>query len=344
MKILNKITLLSLSIVFVLSSCNKSDDSNNSQDVSQYFSVERNKTTKVYTVQTTQATGSWEIYAGTTPQNATTKVASGNGAKIISLTDYPSTIRMFFRYVWEHNSSTISSERLLPMEGAYNVRDMGGYKTIDGKSVKWSRVFRSGDLNKLSTNDLTYLAGVGIKNIVDFRDDAERAAAPDKTPSTLVNTYSFAINTGSIIDMSKITTLELAEKALVDGNKFFITDCQDQYKKFFGILAADANAPVLFHCSAGKDRAGLASALFLSSLGVDRETIIKDYLMSGAIVAEKYAPYVSAMPILAPVFETRLEYIMAAFNTIDTQYGGVESFLKNQLGVDVVKMRTLYTE
>jgi protein-tyrosine phosphatase len=235
---------------------------------------------------------------------------------------------------------------LLPITGADNVRDMGGYRAADGKLVRWDQVIRAGELNKLESEDVAFFEALGIKTIVDFRDDGEKAEAPDAAIGTVVHTYYFPIEVGSLLDVRTLARASAEQNAgiLVEGNKFFATGTQDQYRAFFGLLQDEANLPLLFHCTAGKDRAGFAAALFLSSLGVDRETIIADYLLSGDYVKAKYAAYVSRMPGLAPIFETRREYITAAFETIDSQYGGIEKYLTNNLGVDLNKMKRIYTK
>lgn len=340
----NILRLYIAAMLVLLSAC---DNEKNipSQDVSSHFSVERNKSDKNYVLKISHD-GKWEVFAGNSPQNIDMNqiVAKGNNQKTVVLTDFPADTRMFFKYVWEQNSSVICSERLLPMEGAYNVRDLGGYKTKDGKSVKWGCLFRSGDLNLLSSADLAYLSRTGIKTIIDFRTEEEKNTAPDKLPSSHTRTYKLPIGAGNIIDMAKITTVEEAEQALVTTNIFLANACQQQYKDFFGALMEEQHIPVLFHCSAGKDRAGFAAALFLSSLGVERETIIADYLLSSEYVREKYASLVESMPVLAPVFDVRRNYITAAFETIDSEYGGIDNFLVKNLEVDLVKMKTLYTE
>lgn len=244
----------------------------------------------------------------------------------------------------DNTGTDTTPTRLLPMSGAYNVRDCGGYEAADGKTVKWRKVFRSGDLNKLTDGDLNYLRG--IKFIIDFRGvtDGEAAAAPDKHPVTLQYSYSFPIEAGNVLDMAQMSTAETAFDGMVTLNRWLVNNCQAQYASFFAVLQRDSTAPVLFHCSAGKDRAGLAGALFLSSLGVDRETVIEDYMLSAQYVAEKYAAYVAAAPYLGPVFTTEPEFIEAALDEIDNNYGGMENFLTNNLHVDLAKMRELYTE
>lgn len=338
--------LVLAAFLLLLTGCEKDNDGGvPQQDVTDAFIVERNKADKEYRLEMKKE-GNWEVFAGNSAGSIdmTAPVARGNGEMTCILDNYSTSERMFFRYVWEQNSSTVASERLLPMEGAYNVRDMGGYKTSEGRLVKWGMVFRSGDLNKLTDNDLSYLANVGIKSIVDFRDEDEKEAAPDKLPSTHLQTYEFPISAGNVIDMSKITSEEEAAQALIDGNVFFVEECQEQYSNFFAELMREENPPLLFHCSAGKDRVGLASALFLASLGVDKETIIEDYLLSAEYVREKYKDLVEAMPILGPVFTVKKEYIEAAFQTIDAKYGGIEKFLSENLKVDLSLMKSMYTE
>lgn len=239
------------------------------------------------------------------------------------------------------NSSTPS--RVLPIEGAYNVRDLGGYPAADNKTVKWRKVIRSGDLHLLTDNDLAYLNAIPLKTYIDFRDQEEVALAPDKTPASLINRVHLPIETGNIINMEKITP-ELAETALVDGNKYFVRESQAIYKEFFRLLMHEENTPLLFHCSAGKDRTGFGAALFLASLGVDRELILEDYLLTNECLKDKYADIVAQMPALKPLFEVRKEYILAAFEVIDNEYGGMENYLVNQLDVDLKRMRDLYTE
>jgi protein-tyrosine phosphatase len=327
----------------LLIGCNSDSNIEKSSDLSASFSVERNKTDKVYTLNI-EGDGHWEVFAGEIPDSIDTNtvIIEGNGTKEVNLTQFPSNKRIYFQYILENSIKIIASERLLPMQGAYNVRDIGGYKTVDGKTVKWGKVFRSGDLNQLTNTDIAYLENIGIRTVVDFRDSIEKLAAPDSSLSTVINRLEYPIETGSIVVLAQ--TAEENKQVLIDANKVFVTDFQDEYKKFFEALMNENNLPLLFHCSAGKDRAGFAAAMFLSALGVDKETIIQDYLLSGIYVEEKYASYVSLAPHLAPVFTVYREYIEAAFDTIDKEYGGIDSYLSNELGVDLELMRAIYTK
>lgn len=233
--------------------------------------------------------------------------------------------------------------RILPIEGAYNVRDLGGYSAANNKTVKWRKVIRSGDLHLLTDNDLAYLNEIPLRTYIDFRDAQEIALAPDKTPASVINQKLLPISTGDIISMEAITP-ELAETALVDANRYFVRENQETYKEFFRILMNEEDTPLLFHCSAGKDRTGFGAALFLASLGVDRKLIIDDYLLTNKYLKDKYTDIVAKMPALKPLFEVRKEYILAAFEVIDNEFGGIENYLTNQLDVDLKRMRELYTE
>jgi protein-tyrosine phosphatase len=324
----------------LLAGCGSSDSK--SQDVSvPSFSVERNKIDKVYTL-SVEGDGQWQVFAGETPNSidVNTVIAEGRGASEVNIVNFPPNKRIYFQYILENGTKIIASERLLPMEGAYNVRDVGGYKTNEGKSVKWGKVFRSGDLNTLSYNDIQYLENIGIKTVVDFRSNSEKLAAPDTNLVTVANRLEYPIDPGSITALATASGMDY----LIEMNKVFATDFQAEYKNFFTVLMDETKLPLLFHCSAGKDRAGFATAMFLSALGVDRETVIQDYLLSAIYVEEKYAALVAAQPELSPMFTVYREYIEAAFDTIDNQYGGVERYLSEQLGVDLALMKAIYTE
>ncbi len=234
-------------------------------------------------------------------------------------------------------------QRLLPMEGAANVRDLGGYAAADGKHVKWRTVLRADALNALTAADLDYLARIPLRTVIDFRDSVEVAAAPDRLPTSVQYRCALPIETGSLVNFDSVTT-ENAPLVLIDANRSFVRDWQGVYKEFFRLLQEEGNAPLLLHCTAGKDRTGYAALLFLLSLGVDRETAIEDYMLSAETLKEKYAPVIAEYPEIAPVLIVRREYIEAALDEIDRHYGGVERYLTDMLEVDLARMKALYTE
>ena len=233
--------------------------------------------------------------------------------------------------------------RLLPMAGAYNMRDLGGYRTIYGKHVKWKTFLRSDDMNKLTSTDLDYLTLLPLRTVVDFRGEAEKRAAADHLPQTVSKHIPLPIEAGNMSDIAHFDKNNLSG-VMEDVYAFIVRHMQDTYKEFFRILTEKANTPLLFHCSAGKDRTGIAAALLLSALGVERDTIIEDYMLSAQHIQAKYDFITKDHPELKPLTTVRKEYLETAFRVIDKEFGGIESYLINNLEADIEKLRNLYTE
>lgn len=185
--------------------------------------------------------------------------------------------------------------RLLAIEGAYNIRDLGGYPTSDHKHVKWKTFIRSGDLDKLTESDLDYLTSLHIRTDIDFRSMQEKKAAADKIPSTVTQYIPLSIEAGDMTDMTHFN-LNNIPGILEQAYVYIIQNAQDTYREFFRIVSEERNTPLLFHCSAGKDRTGIAAALLLGALGVDREVIMEDYMLSAEYIKGKYDAIVRAHP------------------------------------------------
>lgn len=235
--------------------------------------------------------------------------------------------------------------RLLPVAGAYNMRDLGGYTAAGNKHVKWKTIIRSDELSKLTETDLDYLDSLPLLTVIDFRGKKEQNTAPDKLPSSVKHYYPLTLEAGDMSSVQKIKDIDGAKlpALLEEVYAYIIRNSQPVYKEFFRILAKQGNTPLLFHCSAGKDRTGIAAALFLASLGVDRETIMEDYLLSARYIKGKYEFLTRTRPELEPLTTVKKEYLEAAFHVIDEEFGGLENYLRNQLDVDIEKMRELYT-
>ncbi len=230
--------------------------------------------------------------------------------------------------------------RPLPLEGAPNVRDFGGYPAANGKTVKNGLVYRAGELYNLTPADLALLEKLGLAVIVDFRSHKEQEKHPDKVPATVRRNVDLAIDPGNLGELIKNAS---SHEAMVVLNHQIIRDAIPQYRAFFRLLADPANTPLLFHCTAGKDRVGVGSALFLAALGVSREIITQDYLFSGECVRELFRPLVDKMPGLAAALGVDKAFLDAAFAEMEALSGSVEGYLTGQLGVDLAHMRALYT-
>lgn len=238
-------------------------------------------------------------------------------------------------------------ERHLAMQGGFNFRDMGGICTKDGRNVKWNKIIRSDDLHNLTEADLEYLSAIPIVSIVDFRSEDEVESEPDKLPGSTKNYYPYSIDPGSLNaaagESRKLAKMSM-DDIMMQINVMLVSHSESikRYKDFFNLLQDEEKLPLLFHCSAGKDRTGMAAALILYALGVDEVQIMEDYLLSNKYIGAKYAKYVEQYPELKPLFEVKREYISAGINKIKADYNSVEKYLVDVLDVDIEKFRAIY--
>lgn len=345
MKSLN-ITLLLFSLLFMVSCNNNLKKAEYSgSDISDKVFITRDKQTKQASL-VIDVEGKWSIYVGNTVESIDLSKAliMGEGRGIYSLA-VSDTIRNYFQLVTQEGN-TILAERHLPMKGGYNFRDLGGFRTQDGKYVKWGKVFRSDELHNLTDADLIYLKNIPLISIVDFRSETEIASAPDKNPASVLRNYALSINPGNLTSVDEIANLpeDKLKNIMLDINRMLVTDsvCVDQYRTFFSLLQDEKDTPLMFHCTAGKDRTGMGAALFLYSLGVDEEDILQDYLSSNIYLKEKYADFTTLYPQFKSLMGVSPEYLKAGLDEIKTQYGSIDSYLTKTLNVDLNKMRELY--
>lgn len=273
----------------------------------------------------------------------------------ITLTQCSETIDLMDRPLHKNDSSLQNEEhRLLPMDGAHNTRELGGYKTTDGKSIKWGMLYRSDKLSDISKTDQKYLQTLGIKKIVDFRSEEEKTEDPDIIPEG-IDYIEMPISVDGAM-RSKIEAVLKGEtdkevkSFLVDANREFVTSYTDVYENFLRGLI-DEDAPTLFHCTAGKDRAGFAAAITLIALGVSRETVIKDYMKTNAFTQERIEEildqielmslYQTDAEILRPLIGVERIYIETAFKTAEEKYGSLENFIREGLNISDEEIQIL---
>lgn len=314
-------------------------------DLTQNVQIERDSNTKLATIKI-KIKGTWKLYAGPSVDsiNFDNPLLTGEGDGTYAL-NVPDSIRSYFQLITD-DGKAILAENHLPMAGGYNFRDLGGIRTTEGRYVKWGKLFRSDDLVNLTEEDLHYLSSIPIFSIVDFRSGEEVKDAPDKIPGSVHNDYHLALSPGNLSVehiKSNLNNMDFS-KYMEDLNIHLVSDsaCISRYREFFKVLQDKDNAPVLYHCSAGKDRTGLATALILYSLGVDEDTIMEDYLLSNVYLKDKYAPMKERFPQLAPMLSVKSEYLQAGLNKIKEEYGTVENYLVKVLGVDINRMKDMY--
>lgn len=244
--------------------------------------------------------------------------------------------------------------RQLPIKSAYNFRDLGGYLGKGNKSVKWRNLLRASDFNELADDDALYLASLPVVTVVDFRSNAEFVKTPDRVIPSVKNVYNLSIDAGDLVP--KLMTL-VYNQSIDDDERFslaldlmfemyrkLVTEYNSVYRRFFEILQRGDAQPLLFHCSAGKDRTGVASALLLSSLGVDRDVIYDDYMMTNQTLQGKY-DHLDYLGRISLLFKSvRQDFLDTAFYEIEKRHGSVAAYLTKELSVDMDKMQKLYLE
>jgi protein-tyrosine phosphatase len=256
---------------------------------------------------------------------------------------------------------------LLPLEGAINFRDIGGYTTTTGKKVLTDKIFRSAEISTLTDKDLQELKDLHITSVIDFRGTDEAKQAPDKLPEGaqyyLCPSGSENVANGNYGDfIEKIKNND--DSFLMDfygekGVQYF----GDRYRLMFDKLLNNSDKEaILYHCTGGRDRTGMATALLYYILQVPMETIEEDYVASNVFLKEKkkvggdkseqtYAAMVKATGLSKETIEERMalkpKYIRAFFEAINTKYRSVENFLKKEMNItsaDIEKLRQKYTK
>lgn len=188
--------------------------------------------------------------------------------------------------------ATESTRRILDLEAGINFRELGGYQTTSGQSVKYHKVLRSAGLGDLTNNDIKYLKDYGVKTDIDFRSQDEIDKKPDRVPGG-AKYVSLPVFVEDQTEASKIGDRVVPEidfdphdgyNHMLDVYRNMVEEDQARgaYRKFFDELLGNEkdHDVVLFHCTAGKDRTGMGAVFFLYSLGVPLPTIKQDYLFN----------------------------------------------------------------
>ena len=271
---------------------------------------------------------------------------------------------------------TLQAQHYLPVDGIVNARDLGGYPAAGGKTVRHGLLLRSASLAEAKEKGLSYLSGIPVGTVVDFRMDFELRGKEDKMiPGARY--VRLPVNSSGI-DVADEDAKELSRHKSFDIRKFIMIaafnkraqkiahemypimvtdeDCQKQFAAFLQ-MAVHADSAILFHCTQGKDRAGLASAFILSALGVDRETIIKDFDATNAIYAKDVKRLSRRVRFLGgkdKEIETVKAFIGAntdnfikALDLIDSEYGSMLKYIQGPLGLsddDIQRLKERYLQ
>ncbi|WP_069884659.1 tyrosine-protein phosphatase [Streptomyces luteocolor] len=248
-------------------------------------------------------------------------------------------------------------EGQVPLQGAVNVRDVGGYRTYDGETVRTGRVFRADALSKLTDTDLTTLSRLGLKTVIDFRvpaevqyDGADRlpaGLAPVSRPVTdngLFTQLITAIGAKDPVKQEEMLGNGRAAAFMRDVYRTFVTDATNR-TRFAATLRdiANSRSPLLYHCTSGKDRTGWTTYLLLRLVGVPERTAVADYLASNTYRAAYDAKVREALKqggmmqnpdLIIPLQEVRTDYLDTALSEATQRYGGLQGYLTKGLGLD----------
>lgn len=251
----------------------------------------------------------------------------------------------------------------LAVRHAENMRELGGYKTKDGRRIAHQKLIRSAGINHIDAQDKHYLSKYGIKKVVDFRSIEERDSQPDQEIPEAKNIFLpiFPIEETKTASasprkmMRRMQNGEDAHQQMVEVYKHFVTDdhVRGQYRKFFDLVLENSSEKesLLFHCTAGKDRTGFAAILLLSSLDVNQTTITKDYLATNRYLkkaveemyqkAEKAGVPADSLNGIEDMMKAKKEYLQTSFKLIKEQYGTINNFIRDGIGVTKQEIKDL---
>ena len=303
----------------------------------------------VYTInfQSVPETAVVEVFASAQPDRFDSAKPVGiirNVPVNISVPDHPG--RIYFHLRSSTGATRVVSLRRLPLEGAKNFRDLGGYRNSDGQYVRWGLVYRSGYLADLTKQDYEYLSGLGIRLVCDVRADGERMRSPTNWVGGSPEFLSVPIGPNRDGTMTA-EDLKRRVAAANDPNKvpaaydFAIKDAEQYGKILHRIVAGDL--PAVEHCTSGKDRTGVFSAILLTALGVPREVVIQDYLLTEhyLLAPDSFestrAQLQKIFGLAEPLDESSVKAIMtlrpqtieATFDAISKTYGSFDNYLRD---------------
>ena len=261
--------------------------------------------------------------------------------------------------------SNVSHVRHIALQGQSNFRDIGGYKTIDGRTVKWGQIYRSGELPRLKDKGITILERLGLRMVHNFLLEEEIAQrGEDRLPegTTLVKN---PIKTSAddlvviLLDARKTGDFSMVPPDLNrEVHRILALEGREEYAIMIRAATDPANRPFAFHCSHGVHRTGTAAAILLSALGVPWETVREDYLLSNIYRAEENAKRIKQLTHEAAktlgippedVDTTNIvafyilqgDYVDGTLEAIEREYGSMENYLTKGLGLSQEELRKL---
>ncbi|HMN82877.1 MAG TPA: tyrosine-protein phosphatase [Burkholderiaceae bacterium] len=242
-------------------------------------------------------------------------------------------------------------DRVWPLEGASNFRDLGGYPGRDGRPLRWRTLFRSDHLGALTDADRARLASLGLTRSFDLRGVQERAATPytldglTQVPLSIEPTVVQRMQ--EMAEAGHTLTGDIAIELMTELYRSLVGDRAYRFAELFEHLLQDAS-PALIHCTAGKDRTGIAVALVLLALGVSRGLVEQDFMLTNTVRRPPAIPR-SDTPLdaLQVLWRVRESYLHTALQVIDSDHGGIDAYLRERLRLSpaaIAKLQKLYLQ
>jgi len=230
-------------------------------------------------------------------------------------------------------AAAAAPERRIALEGAVNFRDLGGYAGADGLRTRWRTLFRADGLGDLTEGDFATMRVLGIRTVIDLRSAEELERGRFDVDAHPVTFHHFPI----IEQLPDADAFDKQPGLLGTQYLEMVRDAGPAFVSVLEILAAPGSLPAVFHCTAGKDRTGVLSAIVLSLLGVDEPTVVADYALSGAAMTRlrakiivKYPDSRETIENISGVFsaepaqmEALLDHLRATFGSVDAYVAGL---------------------
>ena len=245
--------------------------------------------------------------------------------------------------------------REIALAGGDNFRDVGGYRTADGHAVNWGKLYRSASIGRYTAEDQALIRKLSVGSIIDLRSTRERQADSTRWMQNAdfgywTRDYDLSGgNLGALFAEGATFDAETMRGVMIQGYRGFPKEQAASYRVLFDRLLTSDKA-VILNCTAGKDRTGLGVALVLSALGVPYETIMEDYLLSNTMLdadalqadaGMKAAMTALPADVAKPLLGVERAYLDAAFEQINKDYGSVDAYLAEELGVDAAARKRL---
>ncbi|MDR0733304.1 MAG: tyrosine-protein phosphatase [Dysgonamonadaceae bacterium] len=262
--------------------------------------------------------------------------------------------RSYFKLVFNNKYSVITGERAIPMQQLANFRDFGGYGNEDNRQTQWGKLYRSSSLSYATTMDRKLLNSLKIKTIIDFSAEHEKERRTCCCLTKRILNLPLRENLPSTVFFSdKILSKQMRKNDVIiaqqDNLSFVMEHNADYFEQMFDILTDRANYPVVLCCALGKDKTGVAAALVLSALGIDREQIIGDFLLSNQLIdydiflpnVEVYFSDYDVQETMTAMLSAHPEVITYILDRVNKLYGSMNYFLENEVKLSARKREKL---